>query len=128
MPFSVESHGTYAYGGSFGDLGEDYEGEEGLWWDSGFLYRRRIAITANGVQLPLYYPVTAYIPISVVDKGKAQEDLSDIAVVHSVRQINSYSKKNEDYIHVKFYLQESLEKDAYDDLYWIYYGNPDIGE
>jgi hypothetical protein len=103
------------------------------WWDYDYPYRRNLAYNAPDSGIEEGHPMYVYMPKDLVFQGKAQSDLSDLAMTfleqehpQSWRQISTSVTATEHQIIVTFPLQENLEPGQFvEKKYFLYYGNKD---
>ncbi len=111
-----------------------------VWWNGAFAYRRQITITntsaASSINAyPVYVDFTDHY--GLVQSGKAQEDGSDVRVIFcsndsTCNEIHRVPKKiwnsNSASVEVWFKIQESIAANSTDSRYYLYYGNPTLGQ
>jgi hypothetical protein len=102
-----------------------------IWWNSAYSCRRNITIEATPDGLPIYHPVTAFVPRDIFTNGKLQADQRDLEVLYLVsevpdvwRQIPRTIERVSNYYRVRFLLQEALGADELTSKYFIFYSNP----
>jgi hypothetical protein len=97
------------------------------WWNTNYLFRKQISITANVVSIAAGTQVDAAMPISTfVEAGKVRSDYEDIEVVrYDIEQdTHTVLARSVDSDYVYFQLVEELELGKIsEDEYFIYYGN-----
>lgn len=103
--------------------------------DSGYLYRKNIAVEAGPEEIPAGHSVSVtFDHASLVSEGKAQIDGDDVRIAHwnathweeLSRTLDSDSSWNDNTTTIWFTLQRRINALSSDINYYLYYGNPSV--
>ncbi|MDZ7379745.1 MAG: DUF2341 domain-containing protein, partial [candidate division KSB1 bacterium] len=103
------------------------------WWNSSYLYRQKITVTAGSVSVPSGYSVAVILNhASLVTAGKSLLSGNDVRVVYwngaswveLDRVLDSGSAWNNSSTKIWFRTQAAIAASASDGNYHLYYGNP----
>jgi hypothetical protein len=98
------------------------------WWSAAYPYRRAVTLSLMGDRTaPVRHPVTATLPMTILEQGKLRADFVDIEVLHYVdgrwerlpREVTPVG----DQLEVRFLTDRELDP-FLTDTFYMYYGAP----
>jgi hypothetical protein len=99
------------------------------WWNSEYVYRYQVTVTASLTALPAGHPVEVLLDSELVDNSKLRSDFADLEVVQSLntsdrwRWVGREVTQDGSVVKVRFPLGEDISLGSAQ-TYYIHFGNP----